>query len=1259
MSTLMDQMQILFRSQHSRFKINVSFGFILKHIETGELRYYHSSQNIGRLLEVPHLVSNQRDFDTFLDSILVEDVLEWARQQRPDTKWIVLCVTNVTVFVNKLPHHLIGNDTIVLPDYIKRRFGLIALDRDGEGHKLYDDNLCFFRALVLHKGMDQKPTSIFEAAVKQKFRELTGGNPFTYEGLKLSDLPTLETKLNMNINVFELVKRDSGDIVGRVVQRSFRQYSDTMNLNLYEDHFSLITNLDRYCQSYECPCCHKLWKHLFRLNRHIKSCSHVTKHKYVGGSYQNEPTVFELLEDEGMVIPKQDRFYPYRITYDFECYFDRQDVPTCTEKLQWQAKHVPLSLSICSNVPDFEQPKCFITPGTPSGLVNNMVEYMHSIQARASSLVAEQHGQYYNELLQLIDQKEKLEPKSERDENDHREEKSHPLYKTKLKYDTWMKEIPVIGFNSGKYDINLIKPYLVQVLQISDPIQFVVKKSNAFLCLKTERLKFLDILNYLAPGFDYATYLKAYKSSVIKGYFPYEWMDNLTKLNQTYLPTHQQFYSSLKNSNISEDQYAYCQRIWQEERMKTFKDYLVWYNNRDVVPFMEALAKQFNFYVNLGLDMFKDGLSVPGLTLKYLFLTCSSTMFTLFNHQNQDLHHMVRQNMVGGPSIIFHRYHEAWRTKIREHYFGNLAKPCQSIIGYDANALYLWCLMQDMPTGFYVRRKACNQFKPYYVDKWGQMALQWLEWEAYQGNVHIRHKYNGKEKRIGRRNLSVDGWCSTTNTVYQFHGCFWHGHSCMVQSGKMQNTIRGKTMIELRLETEKNSQYIRKCGYTLVEMWECEWKKIRRQYPEIRQFTKPLHYKQTMVEIEILEAVKTNRLFGMVECDIVVPEHLKDYFSEMTPIFKNIDIHIDDIGAVMKDYAIQNKLMSQPRRSLIGSYAGYKILLITPLLQWYLNHGLIVTKIYEVIEYEPKTCFKQFGDNVSNARRKGDADPDQEILASTMKLIGNSGYGRTITNKDRHRDIYFIGNEKEVSKKVNEPQFRQLQVLPDDMYEIEMSKKVIKYDLPLQIGFFVYQYAKLRMLAFYFDFVDKYLNREDFQYIEMDTDSAYLALAGENMEDLVKPHLREQFYQEWPQWLPAMACTKHQSSFVETKMEGKEWHQQDCCKARKMYDKRTPGLFKVEWEGTGMVGLCSKTYFGWGVKDKCSTKGISKSHNILDQKTFLEVLTTKQSKGGINVGFQLKDQTLYTYRQQRNALSYFYPKRKVLEDGITTEPLSI
>ena len=246
-------------------------------------------------------------------------------------------------------------------------------------------------------------------------------------------------------------------------------------------------------------------------------------------------------------------------------------------------------MSVCSNVPGYEKPQCLITEGKPEDLVGRMIEYMHQIQETAAGLLAEDHHPYYSELEELVHTKQQLEgadpdidmlDEEAEDEEQQKEKKSHPFVTVKAMYDKCINEIPVIGFNLGKYDINVIKPYLIKKLTE------MVKKNNAFMCLQTERLKFLDIRNYLAPGFDYATYLKAYKCSVRKGFFPYEWMDHLDKLNNTALSSHQQFYSSLKNNNISEEVYAYCQQVWTEEQMTTMRDYLVWYNNHDVVPFL-------------------------------------------------------------------------------------------------------------------------------------------------------------------------------------------------------------------------------------------------------------------------------------------------------------------------------------------------------------------------------------------------------------------------------------------------------------------------------------------------------------------------------------------------------------------------------------------------------------------------------------------------------------------------------------------------
>ena len=219
---------------------------------------------------------------------------------------------------------------------------------------------------------------------------------------------------------------------------------------------------------------------------------------------------------------------------------------------------------------------------------------------------------------------------------------------------------------------------------------FVNKRKNTFMCLSTDQLKFLDMTNYIAPGFSYDKYLNAYGCEVTKGHSPYEYMDCLERLDDTTLPPKEAFFSRLKNEGITDEDYASCQEAWRHNDMTTLRDFLVWYNNRDVVPFLQAIDRQFAFYQQRGIDMFKQGISVPGLTLLYLFNDLpEKTYFTIFNEMNKDLHNLVKDNVVDGPSLVFHRYHEKIVTTLRQNEYGEAARRCRSMVGYDANALYL------------------------------------------------------------------------------------------------------------------------------------------------------------------------------------------------------------------------------------------------------------------------------------------------------------------------------------------------------------------------------------------------------------------------------------------------------------------------------------------------------------------------------------------------------------------------------------------
>ena len=63
--------------------------------------------------------------------------------------------------------------------------------------------------------------------------------------------------------------------------------------------------------------------------------------------------------------------------------------------------------------------------------------------------------------------------------------------------------------------------------------------------------------------------------------------------------------------------------------------------------------------------------------------------------------------------------------------------------------------------------------------------------------------------RVGQHSLPVDGYCKETNTVYQFHGCIFHGHNCHLTKNSDTNPINGKAYTELQKDTAEKENYIK------------------------------------------------------------------------------------------------------------------------------------------------------------------------------------------------------------------------------------------------------------------------------------------------------------------------------------------------------------------------------------------------------------------------------------------------------------------
>ena len=300
----------IFDEQRNAFKVNLSYGFILRHKQTSRYRYYHASQNCcGRYLDKPSLVVNRKHFDAFLQCIQQPDVLQFAIRQRPD--YMVERVTNVTFLVNIIRHHTIGCSAVALPSYLKNNNAIIGLEKKPKNGKHYRDNFCFFRCLALHRGYNHR---YLETWVRKFYDEynIKGVNMQRFRGVTLDELDRVEEVFQTNIYVYELNETEDGSTEAELLS-----YPETLNVNLNESHFLFIQYMNSYCKMYRCEkCSDSLWKTPYALHRHQRKCEAGVRRLYPGGVYHPPMSIFQQLDEESICVQVSLRYYPYRATFD-------------------------------------------------------------------------------------------------------------------------------------------------------------------------------------------------------------------------------------------------------------------------------------------------------------------------------------------------------------------------------------------------------------------------------------------------------------------------------------------------------------------------------------------------------------------------------------------------------------------------------------------------------------------------------------------------------------------------------------------------------------------------------------------------------------------------------------------------------------------------------------------------------------------------------------------------------------------------------
>jgi hypothetical protein len=612
------QMREIYRIQNNSYKVNISVGLILQEKSSNTTRYFKAAPNLT-LLTYPLHIWNIHSLERSISKLLEMDINEYIKHFRPDSGYVVKFVTNLEYYVYDGGYVLGKEDN--LPAYLRNSKSILTRQKMRNGQYL-QKNMCFFSALAQSKcdtpnervqaSIFYRISALFDRWVDYCSTHLPNRvitSMEEYQGFLIDDIPHAEECYSVNINMLEL--HADGSACSRY--HSMTKHDDTVYMNMYQNHISLITNVENYANRYVCQMCDRIFRRRSSMIRHSTTCGVRVKHKFPGGFFKYHKNLFAQLEEVGVNVPQNARFYKQFAVWDLEAVL--QPIPQHqndqNRKITYTHRHAAISFSVCSNVEGFTEPYTVVNPD-PQKLVKEMFDYFDMIRQKAVAIAYDSWGEAYDTLVEKVKTRQaqlrqQLEcitrdntlhdsSSSEMEDEGSVEEgeggdkgtdeqafKQDALYRnlSQLLDKLWLyiHQFIIVSFNGSKYDEHLIKRYLATYFlenkDKSDPAETLseiggrtidvkcmgdtdmIKRSNAYLCIANRFYRMLDLCNYLPPATSYSAFLKAYDVKESKFIFPYEFLSNADKLRQTYLPPYpsEAWVSTLKQIDLLQHEY--------------------------------------------------------------------------------------------------------------------------------------------------------------------------------------------------------------------------------------------------------------------------------------------------------------------------------------------------------------------------------------------------------------------------------------------------------------------------------------------------------------------------------------------------------------------------------------------------------------------------------------------------------------------------------------------------------------------------------
>ena len=239
LNSIYESLDKIYQNENNAIKLNIAFGYvtikeeIIKLVKPG--RNYFFNQ--------PITLKNASDLTKLKRLITQDSILEQLTKQFPDSKTQLLGIYAMAVKITRLDYP-IGNK-IELPPYIIESRSIIGL------HEV-DNNMCFWACLALATGCRRDRYKTKAAELYTQFYSYKP--PLNYAGFDyINELDRYEnSNTNFAINIVSYYEDKS---ISYIRKSKFNDSRTSIYLNLYLNHFSYITDLQKLAKTFLCQRC--------------------------------------------------------------------------------------------------------------------------------------------------------------------------------------------------------------------------------------------------------------------------------------------------------------------------------------------------------------------------------------------------------------------------------------------------------------------------------------------------------------------------------------------------------------------------------------------------------------------------------------------------------------------------------------------------------------------------------------------------------------------------------------------------------------------------------------------------------------------------------------------------------------------------------------------------------------------------------------------------------------------------------------------